>query len=104
MPKPELFDVVELLVNLPEHDQPIGAQGAIVECHDSENFEVEFANELGETVALCPLSSNQFIVVWKSATKQWLSISEKISAIIEQLSENKQEEILHYVRLVYQKA
>ncbi len=32
--KPELFDVIELLVNLPKHQQSIGAQGTIVECHD----------------------------------------------------------------------
>ena len=34
MIKPELFDIVELIVNLPEYQQFIGSQGAIVECHD----------------------------------------------------------------------
>ena len=103
MTKPELFDIVELLVNLPESNQLIGTQGTIVECHDEENFEIEFTNEEGETTALCPLSRQQFIVVWKSTTKQWLPVSEKITAILNQLSENKQEEILNYARFIYQK-
>jgi hypothetical protein len=30
--KPKLFDIVELLVNLPESQQSIGTQGTIVEC------------------------------------------------------------------------
>ena len=104
MSQPELFDIVELLVNLPECQQIIGSQGAIVECHNDHNFEVEFTNEEGETTALCSLSDKQFIVVWKSATKQWLSTSDKITAIINNLSPNKQEEILNYARLIYQKA
>ncbi len=103
MIKPELFDIVELLVNLAEYQQFIGSQGAIVECHDDHNFEVEFTNEEGETTALCNLSDKQFIVVWKSATKQWLPTSDKITAIIHNLAPNKQEEILNYARFIYQK-
>ncbi|MGC1310518.1 MAG: DUF4926 domain-containing protein [Phormidesmis sp.] len=102
MAKPELFDVVELLVNLPEHDQSIGGQGTIVECYDDHDFEVEFVNDDGETTALCTLSSEQFIVVWKSATQQWLPTAEKISEILSQLSENKQEEVFNYARSIYQ--
>lgn len=103
MIKPELFDIVELLVNLPEHNLFVGTQGTIVESHSDEDFEVEFANESGETSALCTLSHSKFIVVWKSATQQWLTASEKVVAILNQLSESKQEEILNYVRFIYQK-
>ena len=59
---------------LPEQKQLIGTQGTIVECHDPKHFEVEFSNEDGETTALCVLSSQQFIVVWKAKTKQWLIV------------------------------
>jgi hypothetical protein len=69
---PELLDLVELLINLPDDRLFIGDRGTIVECHDDRNFEVEFTNEDGETTALCVLSSHQFIVVWKATTKQWL--------------------------------
>jgi len=69
MNSPELLDIVELLVNLPEHQQMMGSQGTIVECYDHNHFEVEFSNELGETTALCPLAANQFMVVWKAKTR-----------------------------------
>ncbi|GGA35384.1 DUF4926 domain-containing protein [Okeania sp. KiyG1] len=72
MIKPELFDVVELLVNLPSEQQFIGDRGTIVECYNDGKYEVEFSNEQGETLALCSLSNNQFIVVWQAQTKQWL--------------------------------
>jgi hypothetical protein len=101
--KPELLDIVELLVNVPEFNQFIGTQGTIVECHDSDNFEVEFTNEDGETTALCVLSSQQFIVVWKSNTKQWLTTTDKIAAIFDNLSETKREEVLDFARFLYQK-
>jgi hypothetical protein len=102
--KPELFDIVELLVNLPEFQQSIGTQGSIVECHDLNHFEVEFSNEAGETTALCVLLPQQFIVVWQAQTKQWLTTTDKITAIFDNLSENKREEVLDFARFLYQKA
>jgi Domain of unknown function (DUF4926) len=102
--KPELFDVVELLVNLPEFQQSIGSQGSIVECHDPNHFEVEFSDEAGETTALCVLLPQQFIVVWQAQTKQWLTTTDKITAIFDNLSENKREEVLDFARFLYQKA
>jgi Domain of unknown function (DUF4926) len=126
--KPELFDVVELLVNLPEHKQSIaprparqvpeciraklsqvaplaiGTQGTIIECHDPNHFEVEFSNENGETITLCVLSPQQFMVVWQARTKQWLTTTDKITSIFSNLPENKQEQILDFARFLYQKA
>ncbi len=101
--QPELLDIIELLVNLPEFNQFIGTQGTIVESHDRNNFEVEFSNKDGETTALCVLSSQQFIVVWKAKTKQWLTTSDKIAAIFNNLSESKREEVLDFARFLYQK-
>lgn len=72
MTQPELFDVVELLVDLPEHNLRAGVQGAIVECDRDDNYEVEFSNSNGETLALCALSAKQFVVVWSAKTKTWL--------------------------------
>ncbi|NJR48107.1 MAG: DUF4926 domain-containing protein, partial [Hyellaceae cyanobacterium CSU_1_1] len=42
MTQPELFDVVELLIDLPESNLRAGVQGAIVECYQDNNYEVEF--------------------------------------------------------------
>lgn len=88
MIKPELFDIVELLVNLPEFNQFIGTQGTIVECFDDGKYEVEFSNEDGETTALCTLSPQQFIVVWQANTKSWLSVSDKLTAVPKMKSNN----------------
>ena len=76
---PELFDVVELLVTLPESNLHQGTRGAIVDCYDDGNYEVEFSDRSGETIALCTLSVEQFLVVWKSKERRWLSVSELLS-------------------------
>ncbi|NEP85676.1 MAG: DUF4926 domain-containing protein [Okeania sp. SIO2C2] len=96
MIKPELFDVVELLVNLPSEQQFIGNQGTIVECYNDGKYEVEFSNEQGETLALCSLSNNEFMVVWQAQTKQWLTTTDKVTALINFLSEEKRVELLNF--------
>ncbi len=78
MMEPEQFDVVELLVNLPEHGLRVGLQGAIVECYPDQSYEVEFTNRDGETLALVALPAHQFIVVWKANTKTWASVAEQV--------------------------
>ena len=102
MTKPELFDVIELLVDLPGDELRAGTRGAIVECYDHNNYEIEFTNQEGETLALYTLSSEQFIVIWKSKTKSWLSVSEQIAAVISHLSEERKLEILYLARSLYQ--
>jgi hypothetical protein len=69
MQNPQLFDVVELLVNLPEHGLQVGAQGAIVEQYSDQSYEVEFTNGIGETITMVVLSPEQFVVVWRSEAK-----------------------------------
>ncbi|WP_245555410.1 DUF4926 domain-containing protein, partial [Baaleninema simplex] len=56
--EPEVFDIVELLVNVPDRHCAIGSQGTIVECLDDNHFEVEFVNENGETTG-----SSEFEVI-----------------------------------------
>lgn len=102
MIKPELFDIVELIVNLPIVNQFIGSQGTIVECFDDGKYEIEFTNEEGETIAQCALSPDKFIVIWQSKTKQWVTISDKINAVINNLSEDRKKEVLNFARFLYQ--
>jgi hypothetical protein len=48
----ELFDVVRLTVDLPEHGLVRGQRGVVVESFDDgSTFEVEFADEAGRTLA-----------------------------------------------------
>ena len=90
MIKAELFDVVELLNAFPDRQLQAGMQGAVVECYENNIYEVEFADRNGETVALCTLSPEQFLVVWQAQTNSWLSISERLSAVVDQLSDDRQ--------------
>ena len=103
MTSPELFDVVELLVDLPEHNLRVGVQGAIVECDRDDSYEIEFSNSDGETLALCALSARQFVVVWSAKTKTWLPISERVAAILNNLDNKRQEEVLDFARFLCHK-
>ena len=103
MTEPELFDVIELLVDLPEDNLRAGVQGAIVECYDDSHYEVEFTNQDGETLALCTLSPKQFIVVWKAKTKRWLSVPEQLVAAMAHLSEEHKKQVLNFARSLYQR-
>ena len=103
MSEPELFDVIELLVNLAEYNLETGVRGAIVDCYADGKYEVEFTNEEGETQVLCSLSSNQFIVVWKAKTESWLSVSEQIVDAIGNLSEERKQDVLNFTRALYKK-
>ena len=44
MTKPELFDIIELLVDVPEYNLKVGTQGTIVECYEDQSYEIEFTN------------------------------------------------------------
>ena len=64
MTQPALYDTVELLVDLPAFPLRAGARGALVLQHTADIYEVEFTDEDGQTVALCALPADQFIVVY----------------------------------------
>jgi uncharacterized protein DUF4926 len=55
-----LYDVVELAVDLPDEGLRAGAVGTIVDDYaGSDEFEVEFADESGRTLALTALRADQ---------------------------------------------
>jgi hypothetical protein len=102
MIKPELLDIVELIVDLPKYNLRAGDRGTIVELHTDTVYEVEFSNAYGETLVFTDLSIDQFIVVWQSETQSWVSIGDRIASMIESLPENRQEEVLRFARSLYQ--
>ncbi|MGB5596681.1 MAG: DUF4926 domain-containing protein [Crocosphaera sp.] len=73
MNKPELFDVIELLTDIPEFSLRKGEQGAIIDNYEDGVFEIEFTNKKGETTANCSIPQDKFTVVWSSKTEQWLT-------------------------------
>lgn len=77
---PELCDVIELTVDLPEQGLSVGQQGTVVHRHSAAEIEVEFTDDLGETIACVPLSVNQLIVVWKSTDHEWVPASTRLAA------------------------
>ena len=72
--------------------------------HVYENgmYEVEFTNERGETIALCPLSAEQFIVVWQAETRRWLPIAEHVAALVSHMPEEAGREVLDFARSLYE--
>jgi Domain of unknown function (DUF4926) len=101
MIEPDLFDVVELLVDVPESNLRAGDRGSVVEKYSDRAYEVEFANSKGEALALCTLSTEQMLVVWQAKTKAWVSLFDRIAAAIEPLSEDRQQEVLTFARSLY---
>ena len=101
MMQPALFDVIEVLVDLPEHHVQAGTQGTIVHGYPNNVFEVEFVNEEGETTALFPLLSTQFIVVWKASTKQWLPAEEQAADLVSHLPVEAKQEVLDFARFLH---
>lgn len=101
MIKPELFDVIELLTDLPQVDIKAGQLGTIVEKHDENAYEVEFSNSQGETLAFLAVKTDQFIVVWKSETHSWVSLPDRITAMLQIIPEDGQEKVLNFTRSLY---
>lgn len=101
MIKPELFDVVELLVDLPEYNLQAGVRGAIVEEYAERHYEIEFTNRDGETLVLATLPADRFVVVWRATTKTWVPVADKIAALVASLPEETRLEVFDFARSIY---
>lgn len=99
--RPDLFDVVELLVDLPAHNLRAGDRGTVVDCYPDNTFEVEFVTERGERRASCPLSPEQFIVVWQAEARAWVPVDEQIAALVARLPRGSEQEVLDFVRFLH---
>jgi hypothetical protein len=96
----ELFDVIEVIIDIPKENVRAGMQGAIVEKFSDEAYLVEFANEEGETLDLWSFTTDQFIVVWRNATHDWVPITEQTAAIIARLPKEAAHEVLDFARFL----
>ena len=100
MIRPALLDVVELLVAIPGENLPLGAQGTLVHQHNHDEFEVEFVDERGETIALCPLNRQQFVVVWQASTETAVSIPDQIAQVVDLLPSTARNDVLDFARFL----
>jgi Domain of unknown function (DUF4926) len=62
LPIPQMLDVVALLENIPEQGLLRGEIGTIVEVF-ADACEVEFVDKRGQTYAMLPLQTHQFITL-----------------------------------------
>jgi len=97
---PDIGDVIELTVDIPDRNLRAGVQGTIVHCHDNEAYEVEFTNKDGETLDFLALRAEQFIVVWRAETQEWLSVAERAAALIANLPDETAQEVLDFARFL----
>jgi len=69
-------------------------QGTIVLDHNSEAYEVEFTDETGATLDLLALRPEQFVVVWRASTQEWVSVVEQAAMLIANLPDEAAQEVL----------
>jgi len=97
---PEIGDVIELIVDIPERNCRVGMQGTIVLNHTDEVYEVEFVNEAGETLDFFALQSEQFVVIWRVETGQAVPLVEQATTIIANLPDEAAQEVLDFARFL----
>lgn len=100
---PELFDVIELTMDIPEQELYAGMEGTIVASHPGDAYEVEFVDPSGETLASLALRSHQFIVVWQASTGAPVPAAEQVTALMKRLPESAGQEVLDFARFLHER-
>jgi len=59
----KLLDVVALLKAIPTHNLKAGQVGTVVEVFGDDDFEVEFVDKQGRTIAMLPLKRVDLLVL-----------------------------------------
>lgn len=96
----KIGDKIELTKDIPKRNLRSGVRGTIVHCHNDDVYEIEFADENGETVDFLALNSKQFIVVWSAETRQWVPIAQQTADLIASLPDETGKEILDFARFL----
>ena len=48
---PDIGDIIELVIDIPEKNLRAGVRGAVVHCHGNDAYEIEFTDDEGNYVA-----------------------------------------------------
>jgi hypothetical protein len=96
----EIGDVVELITDIPDRNLRAGVKGTIVHSHSNRAYEVEFTNEEGETLDFLAVRPEQFIVVWRAETQEWVPIAEQAAALVANLPDEAGREVLNFARFL----
>jgi hypothetical protein len=96
-----LFDVVELIVDLPQQGLYAGMCGTVLEMHGAgQAFEVEFSDEQGQVVSFLALPPEHFVVIWRAQERQWVSTPERLAQLVARLPEPVGAEVLDFARFM----
>ena len=93
---PEIGDVVEMIVDKPERNLSAGIQGTLVHAHNNNAYEIDLTNQEGETRDVFALNSDEFVVVWRAETQEWIPIAEQTVAVIKHLPDKIAKEVLDF--------
>ncbi len=96
MNQPDLFDMVELQEDLPEFDWKRGAQGTIVECYSGGEYEVEFVDEEGQTLALCALPPEKITALSFAASHQKKQIMRQLFSVVNEFDDERAQKVLSF--------
>lgn len=99
--RPDLFDVVELLVDIPVRNLRVGDRGTVVDRYPDGAVEVEFVTKEGKTLASCPVTHEQIIVVWQAKAKAWVPVDEQIASLVARLPRESEKDVLDFVRFLH---
>ena len=97
---PNVGDVIELVTDISDRNLWAGTQGTIVHCHSGRAYEVEFTDKEGETLDFLALRPEQFIVVWRAETRQWVPMAEQAAALVANLPTEAGREVLDFARFL----
>ena len=97
---PDIGDIIELVIDIPEKNLRAGMRGVVVHCHGNDAYEIEFTNDEGETLDFSALHAKHFIVVWRAETRQWIPIAEQASALVAGLPDDAANEVLDFARFL----
>ncbi|MEE4357739.1 MAG: DUF4926 domain-containing protein [Desulfococcaceae bacterium] len=98
---PDIGDIIEIVMDIPEKNLHTGMRGAVVHCHDNDVYEIEFTDENGETLDFLSLHAKYFIIVWCAENRQWIPIAEQTSALVAGLSEDAAKQVLDFARFLF---
>ena len=98
--KPQLFDTVELIRPLPEHNVAAGIRAVLAHQYDDDTFDLEVVDDKGWTEAVFMLSAKDFIVVWCNETGEYVSEEDKVAQIVARLPESKKLSVFDFARFL----
>lgn len=97
---PDIGDIIEVVTDIPEKNLRAGVQGAVVHGHGNDVYEIEFIDDEGETLDFSALHANQFIVVWRAKSRQWIPVAEQTSALVAGLPDDAARQVLNFARFL----